>query len=80
MPWRFDTLGIHPERIEKMHRAYEKATASLGLTVLPDKINEVLVTKIVELGSKENCSADLLCERVLAHFRATTSSPNESGS
>jgi hypothetical protein len=70
MPWRFDKLGIDPERIEKMHRAYEKACAALGLAALPDKINEVLVTKIVELGMVEDGSADLLCEKVLAHFRA----------
>jgi hypothetical protein len=63
-------LGIDPEQIEKMHLAYEKACAALGLSVLADKINEVLVIKIVELGRKENCSADLLCERVLAHFHA----------
>jgi hypothetical protein len=65
-------LGIEPERIESMHLAYEKACAALGLSVQPDKINEVLVTKIVELGITENWSADLLCERVLAHFGADT--------
>jgi hypothetical protein len=63
MPWRFDKLGIDLEQIEKMHLAYEKACAALGLATLPDKINEVLVTKIVELGTTESCSADLLCER-----------------
>jgi hypothetical protein len=52
-------LGIDPGQIEKMHLAYEKACAALGLSVLPDKINEVLVTKIVELGGAENGSADL---------------------
>jgi hypothetical protein len=76
MPWRFDKLAFDPERIEKMHRAYEKACATLGLAVLPDKINEMLVTKIVEIGSTEDGSADLICERVLAHFRATTSFPD----
>jgi hypothetical protein len=64
MPSRFNKLALDPERIESMHRAYEKACAALGLAVLPDKINEVLVTKIVELGSTENYSADVLCEGV----------------
>jgi hypothetical protein len=80
MPWRFDKLGIDIERIEKMHRAYEKARLALGLAALPDKINEVLVTKIVELGTVEDGSADLLCEKALAHFQATTSFPDESKS
>lgn len=70
MPSRFNRLTIDPERIERMHQAYENACAALGLAVLPDKINEVLVTKIVELGCSEDCSADVLCERVLAYFHA----------
>jgi hypothetical protein len=74
MPWRFDRLGIDPERIERMHSAYEKACAALGLSVVPDRINEILVTKIVELGSADNCSADLLCERALRHFHSSESS------
>ena len=73
-------LGIDPGRIEKMHLAYEKACAALGLSVLPDKINELLVTKIVELGGTENGSADLLCERVFAHFNSKISLPDESKS
>jgi hypothetical protein len=80
MPWRFDKLAIDPERIERMHCAYEKACAVLGLSVLPDKINEVLVTKIVELGSKDDCSADLLCQKVLAHFHSSISLNNEAQS
>jgi hypothetical protein len=74
MPWRFDELRIDPERIEKMHRAYDKARASLGLAVLPDGINEVLVAKIVELSTTEDCSADLLCERALTHLREASPS------
>jgi hypothetical protein len=70
--------GIDPEQIEKMHLAYEKACAALGLSVLPDKINEVLVTKIVEISRTENCSADLLCERVLAHFHESRRFADES--
>jgi hypothetical protein len=80
MPWRFDKLAIDLERIEKMHRAYEKACAALGLAALPDKINEVLVTKIVELGIVEDGSADLLCEKALAHFQAAAGSRDESKS
>lgn len=70
MPSRFNGLAIGPERIETMHRAYEKACAAIGLAVLPDKINEILVIKILELGSVEPCGADDLCERALAYFRA----------
>jgi hypothetical protein len=73
-------FGIDPERIEEMHLAYEKACAALGLSVLPDKINEVLVTKIVELGRTGICSADLLCEKVLAHFQASKSFADETNS
>jgi hypothetical protein len=80
MPWRFDKLGIDIERIEKMHRAYEKARVALGLAALPDGINEVLVTKIVELGTVENGSADLLCEKALAHFHAIAGFRDESQS
>jgi hypothetical protein len=71
MPWRFDKLGIDPERIERMHAAYEKACAALGLSVLPDKLNEVLVTKIVEVGSADDCTADVLCEKVLNLFHSS---------
>lgn len=73
-------VGIDPEQIEKMHLAYEKACAALGLSVLPDKINEVLVTKIIELGGRQTCSVDHLCERVLAHFRANKSFVDETKS
>jgi hypothetical protein len=70
MPWRTDQLAIDQEQIERMHHAYEKACAALGLSVIPDKINEVLAIKIVELGSTENSSVDLLCDKALAHFHS----------
>ncbi len=69
MPWRFDRLEIEPARIQAMHRAYERARVELGLADIPDKINEILVTKIVELGKTES-DADRICERVLAYYRA----------
>ena len=65
MPWRFDQLGIEPAQIGAMHAAYEKACTSLG----PDRINEILVTKIVELSQTER-DADRLCEKVLAYYHA----------
>jgi hypothetical protein len=52
-----------------MHRAYEKACASLGLAPMSDRINE-MVTKIVELSKTEG-DPDRLCERVLAYYRST---------
>jgi hypothetical protein len=69
MPWRFDKLGIEPARIGAMHAAYEKACTSLGLSLVPDRINEILVTKIVELSQTER-DADRLCEKVLAYYHA----------
>ena len=47
MPSRFNKLAIDPTRIETM-----KPQEALGLAVLPDKINEVLVTKIVESAAR----------------------------
>ena len=70
MPWRFDELGIEPARIEAMHTAYRKACAALGLSPMTDRINEILVTKIVELGKTEG-DPDRLCERVLAYYHST---------
>jgi hypothetical protein len=60
MPWRFDKLGIEPARIKAMHRAHEKACAALGLLPVSDRINEILVTKIVEL-SKTESDPERLC-------------------
>jgi hypothetical protein len=68
MPWRFDQLRIDPSRIEAMHRAYEMACAALGLSPVPDRINELLVTKIVELSATEN-DPDRLCEEALTYYR-----------
>jgi hypothetical protein len=68
MPWRFDKLGIDPARIETMHRAYESACASLGLSPVPDRINEILVIKIIELSKTEN-DPDRLCEKALDYYR-----------
>jgi hypothetical protein len=68
MPWRFDRLGIDPTRIDAMHRAYDKACAALDLSPVPDRINEILVTKIIELGQTE-WDPDKLCETVLAYYR-----------
>jgi hypothetical protein len=45
------------------------ARVELGLSGIPDKVNEILVTKIVELGKTES-DADKICERVLAYYRA----------
>jgi hypothetical protein len=52
-----------------MHLAYEKACAVLELSPLPDQINEILVTKIVEFSKTED-DPDRLCERVLAYYRS----------
>ena len=38
------------------------ARVELGLSGIPDKVNEILVTKIVELGKTES-DADKICER-----------------
>jgi hypothetical protein len=68
MTWRFDKLGIDPARIETMHGAYDKACASLGRSPVPDRINEILVIKIVELSKTEN-DTDRFCEKVLNYCR-----------
>jgi hypothetical protein len=52
-----------------MHLAYENACAVLELSPLPDQINEILVTKIVEFSKTED-DPDRLCERVLAYYRS----------
>jgi hypothetical protein len=70
MPWRFDKLGIEPSRIQAMHTAYEKACSALGLSPMPDRITEILVTKIVEL-SKTESDPEQLCKSVLAYYRAS---------
>jgi hypothetical protein len=69
VPWRFHKLGIDPSHVERMHLAYEKACAVLELSPLPDQINEILVTKIVEFSKTED-DPDRLCERVLAYYRS----------
>jgi hypothetical protein len=51
MPWQLDNLVIEPERIRTMQAAYYKACAQLGLSPAPDSITEILVTKIVDLGT-----------------------------
>jgi hypothetical protein len=56
MPRRFDKLEIEPAQIGAMHAAYEKACTSLGLSPVPDRINEILVTKIVELSQTERAT------------------------
>jgi hypothetical protein len=73
MPWRFDKLAIDPERIGAMQAAYYKACAQLGLSPTSDPITEILVTKIIELCTAGECEPDLLCERVVAYFRADAS-------
>jgi hypothetical protein len=69
MPWRFDELGIEPARIEAMHGANEKARAALGLSPVLDRINELLVIKIVELSRTEQ-DPKRLCEKVLPYYHA----------
>jgi hypothetical protein len=69
MPWRFDRLTIDPARIGVMHGAYEKTCAALGLSPVPDRINQILVTKIMELAKTEQ-DPDRLCEKVLAYYHA----------
>jgi hypothetical protein len=68
MPRRFDRLKIEPARIQAMHTAYECVRVELGLADIPDKINNVLVMKIVELGLTES-DPDKLCAAVSAYFR-----------
>ena len=68
MPWRFDKLAIEPERIRAMHYAYERVREELGLSDISDKVNESLVAKIVELGTRE-ADPERLCEKVLAYYR-----------
>jgi hypothetical protein len=52
-----------------MHGAYEKTCAALGLSPVPDRINQILVTKIMELAKTEQ-DPDRLCEKVLAYYHA----------
>jgi hypothetical protein len=73
MPWRFDKLAIDPERIGAMQAAFYKACAELGISPTSDPITEILVTKIVELCTSGECEPDVLCEGVVAFFRADTS-------
>jgi hypothetical protein len=70
MPWRFEKLAIEPERIRAMHAVFYKACAELGLSPTPDRITEILVTKIIDLCTAGECDPDRLSEIVVAYFRA----------
>jgi hypothetical protein len=47
MPSRFQKLAIEPERIQAMRAAFNKACAELGLSPTPDRLTEIVVTKII---------------------------------
>jgi hypothetical protein len=70
MPSRFEKLAIQPERIRAMQAAYYKACAELGLSPTSDRLTEILVTKIIDLCAAGECDPNLLCETVVAFFRA----------
>jgi hypothetical protein len=77
MPSRFQKLAIEPERIQAMRAAFYKACAVLGLSPAPDRLTEILVTKIIDLCLAGECDSDRLSEIVVAYFRA--GEPTESG-
>ena len=72
MPRRFNELMLGPERIEAMHKAYERACASLQLTGhCIDQITDVVALKILELAKAGETDPELMCGQVLAYFTAT---------
>jgi hypothetical protein len=77
MPSRFQKLAIEPERIQAMQAAFYKACAVLGLSPAPDRLTEILVTKIVDLCLAGEFDSDRLSEIVVAYFRA--GEPGEPG-
>jgi Fe-S-cluster formation regulator IscX/YfhJ len=52
-----------------MHSAYEKVCAALDLSPMTDRINEILVMKIVELAKIEG-DPERLGEKVLAYYHS----------
>jgi hypothetical protein len=70
MPSRFQKLPIEPERIQAMQAAFYKACAVLALSPAPDRLTEILVTKIIDLSLAGECDSDRLSEIVVAYFRA----------
>jgi hypothetical protein len=53
-----------------MRAAFNKACAELGLSPTPDRLTEILVTKIIDLCLAGECDSDRLSEIVVAYFRA----------
>jgi hypothetical protein len=76
MPWRFDDLAIEPERIRAMRAAYYKACAQLGLSPASDSMTEILVAKIVDLGTARDVDLHRLCQLAVACF-STDPTPAE---
>jgi hypothetical protein len=52
-----------------MQAAFYKACAVLGLSPTPDRLTEILVTKIIDLCLAGECDFDRLSEIVVAYFR-----------
>ena len=70
MPRRLDNLAIEPERIRTMQAAYYKACAQLGLSPASDSMTEILVAKIVDLGTAGDVDPDRLCRLAVAYLSA----------
>jgi hypothetical protein len=70
MPSRFEKLEIEPERVQVMKTAFYKACAELGLSPTPDRLTDILVTKIIDLCMAGERDPDRLSEIVVAYFQA----------
>jgi hypothetical protein len=79
MPSRFEKLEIGPERVQVMRNAFYMACAELGLSPTPDRLTDILVTKIIDLCTAGECDPDRLCEVVVTYFRANEAGPEKSG-
>jgi hypothetical protein len=67
MPSRFEKFGDWT----RTHQGNAGCLgAELGLSPTPDRLTEILITKIIDLCAAGECVPDRLCNIVVANFRA----------
>ena len=59
---------FHPEQIEAMHAAYERACAAMGLETKATIVTERVAVKIVDFARAGEFDANKLTDLVLADF------------
>jgi hypothetical protein len=59
---------FHPEQIEAMHAAYERACAAMGLETKATIVTEHVAVKIVDFARAGEFDANKLTDLVLADF------------